>query len=183
MAMLICGDCWHLSLPYLAVHDGADLLLVLAASAVEGLSETVGSRAAWERMNRSYALSLSSFVLFSNIAGEEQGLSFWGGSHVVKPDGNIQQQAKIGEDDLIVCNLDLNELRAQRLMLPFRRDDSLALTVEIGRHVLRSKGRRNHGFQSMVEPARRSVDLDVSEPAHVPYATAAAATDDPRARP
>ncbi len=146
MGMLICGDAWHLSLPYLLAHDGADVIVVLAASAVTGLTKAISTRDAWERMNRSYALTLSNFVVFANLVGEVGGAEFWGGSHVVLPDGQFLNQAGFDEEELLVATLDLKRLREQRLILPFRRDDSLALTTELGREILERKSQRIKGL-------------------------------------
>lgn len=150
MAMLICADAWHLTLPYLAAHDGADILLILAASPVEGLTPTIPSDEAWMRMNRSYALTLSSFVVFANQAGQSNDLRFWGGSHIVLPDGNLLAESQTDQQDLLVAEVDLTVLRNQRMILPFRRDDSLPFTLEEGRRILRSKLRRRDGFYSEV---------------------------------
>jgi len=146
MGMLICGDCWHISLPYLLAHDGADVIVVLAASAMMGMTEAISTRDAWERMNRCYALTLSSFVVFANLVGETDGIRCWGSSHVVIPDGQILNQAGSDQEELLVTTLDLNQLRQQRLILPFRRDDSLSLTTELGREVLLRKNRRANGL-------------------------------------
>jgi predicted amidohydrolase len=146
MGILICGDAWHLSLPYLLAHDGADVIVVIAASAVTGLTRSISARDAWERMNRSYALTLSNFVVFANHVGEENGTEFWGGSHVVQPDGKISDQASLDAEELLVATLDFRRLREQRLILPFRRDDSLSLTTELGRDVLVRKGLRVRGL-------------------------------------
>lgn len=153
MAVLICGDCWHMPLPYMAAHDGADLLINIAASAREGLTKAINSQHAWERMNRSYALCLSNFVAFANHAGQEGDLHFWGGSHIVRPDGSLAAYSETDQPDLVTAELDMNALRAQRLILPFRRDDSLQLTVELGRRILRDKIRRRDGLLTHLTPA------------------------------
>lgn len=152
MAMLVCGDAWHLSLPYLAAHDGADILLVVAASSRQGLTPRISSEESWIRMNRSYALTLSSFVIFSNRAGREGELDFWGGSHVVGPDGNLLGKAAVDKPDLLACDLDLSVLRQQRMILPFRRDDSLPFTLQLGHRILDAKARRRDGFLSETVP-------------------------------
>lgn len=146
MGMLVCDDCWHLGLPYLLAHDGADVIIVLAASAVTGLTNKISTRDAWERMNRSYALTLSNFVVFANLVGDIEGTEFWGGSHVVLPDGRFLNQAGFEEEELLVATLDLKQLREQRLILPFRRDDSLSLTTELGREILSRKSQRIKGL-------------------------------------
>lgn len=155
MAMLICGDMWHLPMAYLAAHDGADVLLVLAASSDQGLTPAISVRSAWERMNRSAALTLSNFVVFANRVGQEQlrdggeSLAFWGGSHVCGPDGELIAQAG-QQEELLVADLDFSALRRQRLVLPFRRDDSLGFTLETGRRIARAKTQRRDGFQSLL---------------------------------
>lgn len=160
MAILICGDAWHLSLPYLAAKDGADILFVLAASSTSALTPSIDVRESWERLNRNYALTLTQFVVFSNRVGVESmsegghELHFWGGSHICAPDGSIAAQAGIGKEDLLVYDVDLKMLRHHRQILPFRRDDRLQLTMEIGRRVLRDKSTRRDGFLGLV--ARRA---------------------------
>lgn len=146
MGVLICGDAWHLGLPYLLAHDGADVLVVIAASAVTGLTLDISSQEAWDRMNRSYALTLSNFVVFANQVGNVDGTEFWGGSQVIRPDGSMSDQASFDREELLVADLDLTRIRKQRLVLPFRRDDSLALTTDLGREVLLRKGRRVRGL-------------------------------------
>lgn len=151
LAMLVCGDCWHLSVPYMAVHDGADVLLVLAASSKQGLAGTVHPRTAWENLNYIYALTMGSFVVFANRAGVEEGLQFWGGSQVVLPDGQVAAQGALDEPDLVVADIDPAVLRRQRIVLPFRRDDQLELTERLAARVLKRKARRRRSFVSELE--------------------------------
>jgi len=94
-------------------------------------------------MCRSYALTLSCFVVFANQAGADGQYHYWGGSFVVGPDGNLITQSGTAEPDLVVADLEYSALREQRIKLPFRRDDSLAHTVHLGQRVLKSKVRRD----------------------------------------
>lgn len=139
-ATLVCGDAWHLSLPYLAAHRGADLILIIAASSTTGLADTTPCDWAWKAMCSSYALTLSCFVVFANLANAEQGsYDFWGGSFVCAPDGRTIAESERAETDLVTCDLDPAALRAQRIRLPFRRDDSLAHTLSLGQRALGDK--------------------------------------------
>lgn len=146
MAMLICGDAWHLPLAYLAAHDGADVLLVLAASTWQGLAETTPCHDAWRWMCQSYALTLSCFVVFANFPAGDPVYDFWGGSFIVGPDGNLIVESQTGEPDLPWADLDPAKLRFQRVQLPFRRDDSLAHTVQLGQRILKAKVRRDRFY-------------------------------------
>lgn len=146
MAMLICGDCWHLPMPYLAVHDGADVLLVMAASSRQGLAETVHPQTAWNSMNHSTALTMNSFVLFSNRAGTEGDLQFWGGSQIILPDGSVQSEGALDKEDLVLGEVDMSLMRRQRIILPFRRDDDLELTLRMGNKILQRKESRQRSY-------------------------------------
>lgn len=140
VAMLVCGDAWHLSLPYLAAHRGADLIIVIAASSTTGLADTTPCDWAWKAMCSSYALTLSCFVVFANLANAENGdYDFWGGSFICAPDGSTIAESKIANTDLVACEVDPDVLRSQRIRLPFRRDDSLAHTLSLGQQALSEK--------------------------------------------
>ena len=139
-AMLVCGDAWHLSLPYLAAHRGADLIMIIAASSTTGLADTTPCDWAWKAMCSSYALTLSCFVVFANLANATNGdYDFWGGSFVCAPDGSTLAESDIAGPDLVACDLDPAVLREQRIRLPFRRDDSLAHTLSLGQQALGEK--------------------------------------------
>lgn len=154
MAMLICGDAWHIPLAYIAAHDGADVLIILAASTYEGLTNTTSSDDAWRCMCRSYALTLSCYVVFANLAGKDGEYDFWGGSFVAGPDGNLIAASEANGPDLVVVDLDFDALRTQRIRLPFRRDDSIAHTIQLAQRVLKAKVKRDR----FLDPA------DVDEP-------------------
>jgi len=144
MALLICGDAWHLGLPYLAAHDGADVITILAASSQQGLMDTCSCSDAWQRMGQSYALTLSCFVIFVNQAhGSDPDVHVYGGSFVAGPDGNIVVQSEKDGPDLLLADLDRRDLRRQRIRLPFRRDDSLVHTIEAAKRVLARKVERD----------------------------------------
>jgi len=145
-AMLICGDAWHLPLAYMAAHDRADVLVIIAASSVDGLAGATPCNEAWRWMCGCYALTLSCFVIFANQAGTNCEGDFWGGSFVVGPAGNIIYQSKTDGEDLLIADIDLRDLRAQRIKLPFRRDDSLAHTLGLGQRILDAKVRRELPF-------------------------------------
>ena len=150
MAMLICGDAWHIPLAYIAAHDGADVLIILAASSNEGLTDTTPCEDAWRSMCRSYALTLSCFVVFANLAGEDDNHHYWGGSFVAGPDGNVMAQSDTAEPDLVVTDIDFAALRQQRIKLPFRRDDSLAHTIQLAQRVLKAKIKRDRFLDAVV---------------------------------
>ncbi len=78
--MLVCEDMWHVSLPYLLAADGAEVIVSLTASPSRIATRSVEMETA--RVNhehhRVYARLLSSYVVFCNRVGFEDGVNFWG---------------------------------------------------------------------------------------------------------
>jgi predicted amidohydrolase len=68
-------------------------------------------------------------VVFVNRVGDEPGLRFWGGSHVVDPWGMIVSQAPNHEEALITVEIDLGAVRRRRYEVPLVREARLALVA------------------------------------------------------
>jgi predicted amidohydrolase len=114
MAVLICNDAWQPFLPSLAVHDGAEILLVPAASS----TAVPEAEAYWNELTRFYARMLGCYVVFVNRVGTEAGLTFWGGSHVVDPRGEVVAQAPRLDESLVLAEIDLGQVAERRRTLP-----------------------------------------------------------------
>jgi predicted amidohydrolase len=115
MALLICNDAWQLPLPYLAVHDGARLLIVPAASALDpGGGSDPGNDADWNDLLHLLARLLETYVVFVNRVGSEAGVDFWGGSRAFDPWGRVVAEAPRHEPALTVAELDLSAVRRRR---------------------------------------------------------------------
>lgn len=131
MAVLICEDFWHVSPPYLAWLDGADVLLLISASPGRGLNDDdrLGSSRFVETVNKSYAAMFGSYVVHANRVGFEDGMNFWGGSTIFDPDGELVVQAPYFEEALTVAQIDLAQIRRSRARTPLLRDERPELTL------------------------------------------------------
>ncbi len=136
---LICEDIWHPTLPYLMALDGAQMLITCAGSPEGLISESASSRELWSVVLRSQALTFGCFHVFSNRAGSEGALSFWGGSMVWGPDGTLLASADSNAPALVVAEIDPAAVRRQRSHAPFLRDERVELTM---RELERIGGRR-----------------------------------------
>ncbi|MBI3194348.1 MAG: hypothetical protein HYZ34_07780, partial [Ignavibacteriae bacterium] len=74
-----------------------------------------------------YARLLSSYVVFCNRVGFEDGVNFWGGSEVISPSGEVVVQAKLFDEDLVFAEIDDNEVRRARQFSRHFLDDDLYL--------------------------------------------------------
>lgn len=131
-ALLICEDFWHPSVPYVASQDGADLFFCISSSPGRGIGLESGiySSRAWETLNFMYAQFFSSFVLYVNRVGYEDGVNFWGGSQMLNPSGQIIANSPYFKEDLLVAEIDLKDLKRARAAVPLLRDEKLDLTLK-----------------------------------------------------
>jgi len=127
-AVLVCNDAWQPVLPWLAVQDGAESLLVPTNSAAPtsgaGGVDTIGY---WAELLRFTARMHQTWVVFVNRVGEEAGARFWGGSRVVDPYGTVVAEAPLWDEDLLLADIDVDCVRSFRHRLPLVREARLGL--------------------------------------------------------
>jgi predicted amidohydrolase len=127
MALLICNDAWQPALAFVACQDGAEVLLIPADSAHSDARQ-LDVRSYWRDITSLYARLFQCYVVFVNRVGDEQGLSFWGGSHIVDPRGRIMCECPEDSECVVVSDpLDSVAVRERRRALPLTRDARLAL--------------------------------------------------------
>jgi predicted amidohydrolase len=129
IGLSVCEDFWHASLPMLQAHDGASLLINLAAGPARAPGGPAGlaAIAGWHKMQDTYALLGTVAVAFCNRVGNEEGLTFWGGSRLLAADGSTIVEGPLYEEALVVGALETDDLRMQRYGLPLLADERLEL--------------------------------------------------------
>ncbi|RJP24242.1 MAG: hypothetical protein C4520_04365 [Candidatus Abyssobacteria bacterium SURF_5] len=142
--ILICEDVWHLSTGCILSADGANIMLHLATSPARGMK--AGSRLdiydIWENLNRTYASAFCCYVVFANRVGCEDGVTFWGGSEVIDPDGELAGKAKYLDEELLVVDIDPEKIRRAQMYTPVRRDEKLLLTLRELQRIATERGNR-----------------------------------------
>ncbi|HTY00816.1 MAG TPA: nitrilase-related carbon-nitrogen hydrolase [Bacteroidota bacterium] len=141
IGVLICEDLWHLSLPYLLAADGATTIITLVASPtrVAGPGAIPAIATANGENHRALARLLSVFLVFCNRVGIEDGVSFWGGSEIVSPDGENEVAAKLFDQDLVVGDIDDDDVRRARRFSRHFLDEDLRLVESELRRILRQQ--------------------------------------------
>ena len=126
IAVLICNDLWQPPLPWLAAHDGAEVLVVIANSVQS--TAAVPVQQSWDVLIRHAAVALQTYVVFVNRVGVEAGQRFWGGSTVVGPDG--AELIRLGDEpERAEVEIDLGELRALRRAWPLLQESRYDLVA------------------------------------------------------
>lgn len=143
--LLVCEDLWHMSLPYLLALDGAEIIFSLTASPSRIAPASVEMDAARvnHEQHRAYARLLSSYLVFSNRVGYEDGVNFWGGSAVINPGGVMVSTAKLFEQDLITADIDSLEVQRARRFSRHFLDEDPGLVEQSLKRIRSSNGLRS----------------------------------------
>jgi predicted amidohydrolase len=141
--LLICEDLWHPSLAYLLALEGAHLIVGIAASPTRLAPEepALGIAEINSEQHRSLARLLSTYVVFCNRVGFEDGVSFWGGSEVVAPSGAVIARGALHDEDLVLARIDMNEVRRARQLSRHFLDENVPLVRRILRRIEHEKDR------------------------------------------
>jgi len=151
LAVFICNDVWHPSLPYLGVCQKADIFVTIMNSLEGSMGDEFSNKETWGIINTFYARVFGIYQICANRVGEENleelypapGLTpnqkkmfgpeelmglkksykFWGGSEVVNPFGTQMAQAACFEEDVIFAEISRDLLRQKRILLPYLRND------------------------------------------------------------
>jgi predicted amidohydrolase len=130
VATLICNDAWQPHLVFLAVQDGARVLLVPTNSSQSRFPEQYDSRTYWRDITVFYARMFQCYVVFCNRVGDEgPDLRFWGGSHIVDPWGKIVCALPDDDEAVVTTEIDLAMVRKRRREVPLVREARLGLLV------------------------------------------------------
>ncbi len=132
LGILVCEDMWHISLPYLLAMDGAETILSLTASPTRasGTGEQLAVAQVNHEQHQAYARLLSSYILFANRVGFEDGVNFWGGSAATNPSGETMKVAKLFSEDLIIVEIDSGEVQRARQLSRHFLDENIDLVCK-----------------------------------------------------
>jgi predicted amidohydrolase len=145
IGLAICEDFWHLSVPHLLALDGAQVLVNVSSSPGRDLAAThevgLGTATSWRTLMRTYAQLTTSVVVFCNRVGVDESISFWGGSEVISPGGRALFSAPLWDEGLFTVDVDLADIRRERIALPLLRDERPELVArELARIVAERAG-------------------------------------------
>ncbi len=140
IGLAVCEDFWHVSTPQLLALDGAQLLINVSSSPGRDLASTnevgLGTATSWRILMRTYAQLTTSFVVFCNRVGVDESISFWGGSEVIGPNGAALFSAPMFDEGLFAVDVDLGDVRRERIGLPLLRDERPELVVREWRRLI-----------------------------------------------
>lgn len=148
IAVFICNDLWHPSLPYLGVCQKADIFITIFNSSQGSMGTEFSNIESWSIINRFYSRIFGIYNICANRVGEEcheerrspsckkeeqpargeedqlnKVYKFWGGSEIINPFGQQIAKAILYKEDKITAEISRDLLRQKRILLPYLRDD------------------------------------------------------------
>jgi len=115
LGLTICYDVFFPEISRLLRLKGAQLLICISASPAV-------RRRFFEVLTVARAVENTTFLVYVNLVGIEDGLQFWGGSRLIAPNGSIITQAKHDEEDLVLGTIDYTDLKRVEVFVPTLRD-------------------------------------------------------------
>jgi len=128
-SVMICADLWNPGLVNLVALHGCTVLFSPISSAIEAVGGEFDNPAGWHLNVRFYGMTYGLPLVMANRIGSEGDLEFWGGSCVVDAFGRIVAQADGDEETLVQAELDYDQVRRARYLLPTVRDSNLSLVL------------------------------------------------------
>lgn len=125
LGVLVCWDQWFPEAARIMALKGAEILLYPTAigwDPSDTQAEQSRQHSAWETLQRGHAIANHLPVVVANRIGEEAKNTFWGGSFIAGPQGEVLAKASHAEPEVLIQTVDLNRTRDLRRVWPFFRD-------------------------------------------------------------
>jgi predicted amidohydrolase len=134
--LLVCEDLWHQTCAWLLAQEGAEVIFGISNGPTRGAKpgREITSLGVWQELLTVTAQFLTSYMVYVNRVGFEDGLSFGGGSMVVDPFGRVVSRLAALDEELGIVELEAEVIRRARTAYPLIRDGNLELVRrELGR--------------------------------------------------
>lgn len=167
IAVFICNDLWHPSIPYLGVCQKADIFISIYNSSQGSMGDEFSNIETWGIINSFYSRVFGVYNICANRVGEESfeerrditsdftkntngqtdtepsctitTYRFWGGSEILNPFGKPVASAVLYEPDEISGVIERDLLRKKKILLPYLRNDDPFFTYRELQRILYRK--------------------------------------------
>lgn len=117
----ICWDEWFPEVARILALQGADILFYPSAIGSDYDNPELSFRPSWEKAISAHGISNGVFVAASNRVGREKDMTFFGGSFVSDPLGEIMSSLD-DQEGILIQEVDLKQIDFARNLLQFLRD-------------------------------------------------------------
>jgi len=138
--MMICRDFLNYGACYLLFAGGSDIIIVISAAPGRGIQakEAYETNRMWELMGETISRFSTSFLVYCNRVGFEDGKHFAGGSFIYNPMGQLMAKASYLDKELLLQEINLDDIREVRKKWPYKRDDRPEIILEALKRIIRN---------------------------------------------
>lgn len=137
--MMICRDFLNYGAGYLLFAGGSEIMIIISAAPGRGIAggEAYETSRMWESMGETISRFSTSFLIYCNRVGFEDGKHFAGGSFIFDPLGKLVSIASYLDEDFLVQEINLDLIREARKKWPYKRDDKPEVILEALKRIVR----------------------------------------------
>lgn len=137
--MMICRDFLNYGAGYLLFAGGSEIMIIISAAPGRGVAggEAYETSRMWESMGETISRFSTSFLIYCNRVGFEDGKHFAGGSFIFDPLGQLVSIASYLDEDFLVHEINLDLIREARKKWPYKRDDKPEVILEALKRIVR----------------------------------------------
>ncbi|MEE9303007.1 MAG: carbon-nitrogen hydrolase [Thiotrichaceae bacterium] len=118
----ICWDQWFPEVARILSLKGAQVIFYPSAIGSEPDHPEYSSQEAWKTVIKSHGIANGLFIAAVNRVGQEDEMSFYGGSFISTPYGEVLARGDNESDQVVAAELDLNQIKEFRNIFQFHRD-------------------------------------------------------------
>ena len=132
IGMMVCYDLFFPEVARALTLQGADIIVCISASPST-------TRIYFERLLPARSLENTVFLAYTNLVGAQEDLVFWGGCQIYNPLGNLIKKMDYFKEDVLLCDINLEEIERARHVRPVIRDLRADIYLDLY-NILRGKG-------------------------------------------
>ncbi|HEY0868263.1 MAG TPA: nitrilase-related carbon-nitrogen hydrolase [Fimbriimonas sp.] len=123
VGLMVCEDAWHGIMPTLCAVNGAEVMIVPAASPARDFAgKDIDNHDRYRRLFRAICEEHGVYCVNAQLCGFEGGKGFIGGSMVIDPFGDFVVQAPLAEEHLLIADIDTDLVGYARAQSPLIAD-------------------------------------------------------------
>ncbi len=137
--MMICRDFLNYGAGYLLFAGGSEIMIIISAAPGRGIAggEAYETSRMWESMGETISRFSTSFLIYCNRVGFEDGKHFAGGSFIFDPLGQLVSIASYLDEDFLIQEINLDLIREARKKWPYKRDDKPEVILEALKRIVK----------------------------------------------
>lgn len=116
--MVVCEDLWHADIVAQIALNKPETLYVLANSPARDFHDNgLLIEDQWLSILKTTALFSGAHIVFVNRTGFEDGLGFWGGSTILRPDGSIIKRCSLLKEEILTVDISSEFFKANKMIM------------------------------------------------------------------